>query len=1307
MKKFLLLIATCFLFGRLYSQVQPVTAYIDSLYSVTPNILSSEEQNSLLSAPILRMPDNLRNRSLPSVVDNSQTPFMIPIFYQAALECGQASTICYIFSYEIGVNRNYTDLSYNNAHHFPSHFVWNFCNTGYSRGVSSMDTWQVVRTAGTPFLPDWGVNYSSGGSAKWLTGYDKYYNAMKNRIIEMYAIPTNTEEGILTMKNWLDNHLTGADIGGLANFYSTFYSSISNTLPAGTPEAGKKFLTGFSSYVNHSQTIVGYNDSIRWDYNGDGRYTNDIDINGDGVVNVKDWEIGGVKFCNTFGTDFADDGYCYFSYKRLAELPDEGGIWNSCIYVVKVKDEVFPQVTYKATIKHNKRNMIKLTAGISDDVNATVPEHTMDFNVFNFQGGALYMQGDTSQEAYKTLELGLDISPLLNYITPGSDAKFFFNVIENDPNQTGTGEIISFALMDYTSSTVQEQACSQSNVSITNNDTTTVTITRSINFTKPDIQDSILPPMDAYSQYTHQLTASGGRPPYRWEFKQEYEMEEFSGSYPSATGTTVSLTNTSSGYAIIPLNFSFPFFDDSYDQIVVYADGYITFRNNTYNWPFLQSAVLQDRTTRMIAPFKDDLTVSSVQKIISAESITLIVSARISTQSASLVQYTVKLFKNGIIEFYYGTMGYTGKCGISAISRGDARIFTETPASNSYSANISNRNFRFTPPKKIEDLSITSSGELSGITSLPFSNIPFEVTCWDNNDVYQHKTLIISSTYPDPLIITSITVDAAGDDIINIGDTVLLSVTIKNVDTIAYNNCNLNFSIADENVTMIDDDEFFGYIAPGNEYTLNNAISFVVSYSTPNEYVLEFTSNITSDGFPSSGNFSFIVYASELNLSNFHITDNNDCLLDPNEVDSLYITLRNDGDNTINNIHCTLRIDDPNVQVSSTSSSVISSMMPDAESTIQYLLLPSASFTEGNTVDAILDVYVNNNYSKTIIFSIIGETNCEGFESENPGFINSTDSPWEISNTYFNSGSHSVASANIGDYGTSTMLINANIGLDGNISFYRMISTEYNYDWLTFYIDDVMQTRWSGTHEWEMASFPVSAGQHTFKWIYSKDINTIGGLDKVFVDDICYPSPDTSLPHIDINPDIIDVEVPQYSTLDTTLYFQAITPVYLLFSNSLLSSDNNAINWASVNYPNGSVNALSTKEVTLHFNTNNKVVGQTYEANLACTVENGNTIIIPLTMTVLPAVSIKDYTTYTDCLIYPNPANDYFIIEFKGINTASGKMQLIDMTGKFLLQENLNENYTKIDIDSFKSGIYLLQIYIQDQPVQTFKIVKY
>ena len=161
-------------------------------------------------------------------------------------------------------------------------------------------------------------------------------------------------------------------------------------------------------------------------------------------------------------------------------------IWNACVYVVDVKDEVAPRLTYKATVSHTCRQRIKLMAGVTTNVNATRPEHTIEWAVFNFQGGEHYMQGD-STETGRTLELGLDVSRLLEYITPGQPAKFFLEVVENDPDGVSEGEIVAFSLMDYRSNFPTETACTQANVPIVNNDTTFLSVVSSVDFTRPQM----------------------------------------------------------------------------------------------------------------------------------------------------------------------------------------------------------------------------------------------------------------------------------------------------------------------------------------------------------------------------------------------------------------------------------------------------------------------------------------------------------------------------------------------------------------------------------------------------------------------------------------------------------------------------------------------------------------------------------------------------------------------------------------------------------------------------------------------------
>ena len=69
------------------------------------------------------------------------------------------------------------------------------------------------------------------------------------------------------------------------------------------------------------------------------------------------------------------------------------------------------------------------------------------------------------------------------------------------------------------------------------------------------------------------------------------------------------------------------------------------------------------------------------------------------------------------------------------------------------------------------------------------------------------------------------------------------------------------------------------------------------------------------------------------------------------------------------------------------------------------------------------------------------------------------------------------------------------------ISFFKKVSSENNYDKLHFYIDGEDQNEWSGSKPWSEERYRVSAGQHTFKWTYIKDGSVNTGADCAWVDD--------------------------------------------------------------------------------------------------------------------------------------------------------------------------------------------------------------
>ena len=126
-------------------------------------------------------------------------------------------------------------------------------------------------------------------------------------------------------------------------------------------------------------------------------------------------------------------------------------------------------------------------------------------------------------------------------------------------------------------------------------------------------------------------------------------------------------------------------------------------------------------------------------------------------------------------------------------------------------------------------------------------------------------------------------------------------------------------------------------------------------------------------------------------------------------------------------------------------------------------------------------------------------------------------SDWSIDMGESSSGLYSVKSgyldnAPAGGNVTSELSIVVDVAADGSISFDKKVSCEdvgsssgTYYDYLAFYIDGVEQSKWAGEIGWSSSSFNVSAGEHTFTWLYNKDQGVVAGDDAVWIDNITFP----------------------------------------------------------------------------------------------------------------------------------------------------------------------------------------------------------
>lgn len=112
--------------------------------------------------------------------------------------------------------------------------------------------------------------------------------------------------------------------------------------------------------------------------------------------------------------------------------------------------------------------------------------------------------------------------------------------------------------------------------------------------------------------------------------------------------------------------------------------------------------------------------------------------------------------------------------------------------------------------------------------------------------------------------------------------------------------------------------------------------------------------------------------------------------------------------------------------------------------------------------------------------------------------------PWTVVNTDPNTGLFSAKSGEINNNEVSALQITLATG-EGDVTFFRKVSSLSPGDQLRFFIDGAEQGVWTGEVPYAMESFAVTEGVHTFRWEYSKDATGVSGSDAAFIDDLSFP----------------------------------------------------------------------------------------------------------------------------------------------------------------------------------------------------------
>lgn len=874
------------------------------------NILSEQDAFWLNSMPRLNPEHKSKNSVLlPYAVNNATLPFFRPIFSQGSYaSCGQASGVSYNFTYEINRARNLPANIPQNQ--YPAHYHWNFTNGGYGWfGSSYFHSFEILRTNGSPTVEDYGgMDY--GGGSRWMSGYEKYFNGMHHRIEGAYTIDVGTPEGLEILKHWLHNHLEGSETGGVASFYANSPYNY-KPLPAGTPEAGKPVIADWAGLPVHAMTIVGYNDSIRYDYNSDGQFTNHLDINNDGIIDMRDWEIGGLLFANSYGASWAgNNGFAYMMYKTLADDVFNGGIWNHAAHVLKVKESYTPLLTARITLRHPARGKLKVLMGASADTTVHLPAQVLDFPIFNFQGGDVFLQGG-NEEYHKTLEFGLDITPLLDITVNGQGARYFLQVIENDPSNLSDGEIVEFAIIDYSSGNPIEHVFAVSNVPIINDAVTTLGINAAVDFERVAILNQELPPISQDIPTVIQMEAIGGLEPYNWSIMQPCKEHHVAYSEPISPSTRENPFPGWNQWKSITLDFGFPFFDTVYNKITAYANGFILFTESPQPYPYWLDPMVLFRKYECIAPF---IARNLILKAANNDMIWFEPSenqVRVNWKATYEygdyqypLQFSAVLFDDGRVEYHYKAFDLVDHCiWVAGISKGDYL--------NCYISEISgkqelseNKAIGFLPSPWAGKMHITKDGILSvqNTDSLSITDLVIYVS--DSRSISDMKTLqitdaIIFGFEPDELALTA-------------GSNPDIFVRLKNISVNPQNIESICFEAADnEFITWTNPCLGSIDLQPGEEASITLHQAFGIDPLAADKQLLRLKGKINLNGKIITRTADFTVRKVSLGFTRIGFDENLPGGLVAGNKYSLTIGVANFGDAAAHNVKIRVSNSDP------------------------------------------------------------------------------------------------------------------------------------------------------------------------------------------------------------------------------------------------------------------------------------------------------------------------------------------------------------------------------------------------------------
>jgi len=417
------------------------------------------------------------------------------------------------------------------------------------------------------------------------------------------------------------------------------------------------------------------------------------------------------------------------------------------------------------------------------------------------------------------------------------------------------------------------------------------------------------------------------------------------------------------------------------------------------------------------------------------------------------------------------------------------------------------------------------SGGIANVTIAPFDapgTMKVTVTAFNKITYQEDVTVIVPE---GPYIVNggfSINdEDSNNNGVVDYNETFFINQALNNVGIADASFVTATISSTSSDVQILQESAIFGFISAGCTSTLGNAYMVSVNDGVADQTLIPFSLLVEDmENHTWIMNYNIAVNAPAMEISFYGIDDsqgNNNGMLNAGEQVILKIKVANNGHSAsqAGNLH--IYSSNANVALLDSEKPVIGINYGEFE-IIEFELVVNEETPVGENIcfDYVLNTGMYNAQSSTCLPCGLQIEDFETGDFTKYEWVNNTNRPWIIVSDVVYEGQNAAKSGQVpSSGGESVLTINLNVLNNDEIQFYKKVSCEAAsswwgqltyWDYLSFSIDNVEKGKWAGEVNWSQETYPVTAGNHSFKWTYKKDNYVDEGSDCAWLDYIKLPN---------------------------------------------------------------------------------------------------------------------------------------------------------------------------------------------------------